>query len=95
MSRSEPGTTQAQETTATAADPYTLHHGSTAFQVLRYELDLDYSLGSNRLNGRAMLRCITLEDTDSVVLDLVGLRASKILVDGKKVPKFSRAASTS
>lgn len=89
MTRSEPGTTQAQETTATAADPYTLHHGSTAFQVLRYELDLDYSLGSNRLNGRAMLRCITLEDTDSVVLDLVGLRASKILVDGKKVPKFS------
>ncbi|UKA64170.1 M1 family metallopeptidase [Arthrobacter sp. FW306-04-A] len=83
MSRSEPGTIR------TAADPYTLHHGSMAFQVLRYELDLDYSLGSNRLNGRAMLRCMALEDTDSVVLDLVGLKASKILVDGKKVPKFS------
>jgi aminopeptidase N len=83
MSRSEPGTI------TTAADPYTLHHGSPAFQVLRYELDLDYSLGSNRLNGRAVLRCMALEDTDCVVLDLVGLKVSKILVDGKKVPKFS------
>ncbi|MDQ0098684.1 M1 family metallopeptidase [Arthrobacter bambusae] len=83
MSLSGPGIT------TTAADPYTLYHGSTAFQVLRYELDLDYSLGSNRLSGRAMLRCVALEDTDSVVLDLVGLKASKILMDGKKVPKFS------
>ncbi|MEZ2391026.1 M1 family metallopeptidase [bacterium RCC_150] len=83
MSRSEAGTT------ATAPDPYALHHGSTAFHVLRYELDLDYSLGSNRLNGRAFLRCIALEDTEILVLDLVGLRASKILVDGKRVPKYS------
>ncbi|GAA4041315.1 M1 family metallopeptidase [Arthrobacter methylotrophus] len=83
MSPSEPGITKI------AADAYTLHHGSMAFQVLRYELDLDYSLGSNRLNGRAVLRCVAREDTDSLILDLVGLKASKILVDGKKVPRFS------
>ncbi|MBT8160218.1 MULTISPECIES: M1 family metallopeptidase [Arthrobacter] len=83
MSRTEPGTP------ALAADRYTLHHGSTAYHVLRYELDLDYSLGSNRLNGRATLRCMALEDIGTVVLDLVGLKASKILVDGKKVQKFT------
>jgi aminopeptidase N len=73
----------------TAADRYTLEHGSPAFRVDRYELDLDYALGSNRLSGRAVLRCVALADTQQVILDLVGLRASKVLVDGKKVPKFA------
>jgi aminopeptidase N len=72
----------------TAADPYTLQHGSLAYRVERYELDLDCALGSNRLSGRAVLRCVALEDLQQIVLDLVGLKASKVLVDGKKAPKF-------
>ncbi|OFI38291.1 peptidase M1 [Arthrobacter sp. SW1] len=71
-----------------AKDPYTLQHGSLAYRVERYELDLDYALGSNRLSGRAVLRCVALEDAQQIVLDLVGLKASKVLLDGKKVPKF-------
>lgn len=71
-------------------DPYTLDHGSTAYRVDRYELDLDVRLGSNRLIGRALLRCTALEPTGQVVLDLVGLRASKIQLDGRKVQKFAQ-----
>ncbi len=71
-----------------ATDRYTLQHGSLAFRVERYELDLECALGSNRLSGRAVLRCVALAETQQIMLDLVGLRASKVLVDGKKVPRF-------
>ncbi|MFJ5955828.1 M1 family metallopeptidase [Paenarthrobacter sp. NPDC092416] len=74
------------------ADPYTLDHGSTGYRVDRYELDLDVRLGSNKLIGKAVLRCTALEATSRLVLDLVGLRASKIQLDGKKIPKFSHRA---
>jgi len=83
MSRSETA-----PSTDTAADRYTLQHGSLAFRVERYELDLDYALASNRLSGRAVLRCVALEDMQQIVLDLVGFKAAKVLVDGKKVPRF-------
>ncbi|WP_347110644.1 M1 family metallopeptidase [Paenarthrobacter sp. S56] len=76
--------------TAGSPDPYTLDHGSTSYRVDRYELDLDVRLGSNRLVGRAVLRCTALEPSSQLVLDLVGLRASKIQLDGKKVQKFSQ-----
>ncbi|WP_115789845.1 M1 family metallopeptidase [Arthrobacter silvisoli] len=72
----------------TAADRYTLQHGSLDFRVERYELDLDYALGSNWLSGRAVLRCVALKDAQQIVLDLVGFKAAKVLVDGKKPPKF-------
>ncbi|WP_144663078.1 M1 family metallopeptidase [Paenarthrobacter nicotinovorans] len=73
-------------------DPYTLDHGSTSYRVDRYELDLDVRLGSNKLIGRAVLHCTALEATTQVVLDLVGLRASKIQLDGRKLQKFSHRA---
>jgi aminopeptidase N len=79
-------------TTATNADPYTLDHGSTSYRVDRYELDLDVRLGSNKLIGKAVLSCTALEPLTQIVLDLVGLRASKIQVDGRKVQKFSQRA---
>ncbi|MEV7605606.1 M1 family metallopeptidase [Paenarthrobacter sp. NPDC089322] len=80
-------------TTPTAGtDPYTLDHGSTGYRVDRYELDLDVRLGSNKLIGRAVLRCTALESVGRLVLDLVGLRASKIQLDGKKPQKFSHRA---
>jgi aminopeptidase N len=79
-------------TTATNADPYTLDHGSTSYRVDRYELDLDVRLGSNKLIGKAVLRCTALEPASRIVLDLVGLRASKIQLDGRKVQKFSQRA---
>lgn len=73
-------------------DPYTLDHGSTRYRVDRYELELDVRLGSNKLMGRAVLKCTALEASTQIVLDLVGLRASKVHMDGKKVQKFSHRA---
>jgi aminopeptidase N len=79
-------------TPMTEADPYTLDHGSTSYRVDRYELDLDVRLGSNKLIGKAVLRCTALEQTAQIVLDLVGLRATKVQLDGKKLQKFSHRA---
>ncbi|MGR0162089.1 M1 family metallopeptidase [Paenarthrobacter nitroguajacolicus] len=79
-------------TPKTGADPYTLDHGSTSYRVDRYELDLDVRLGSNKLIGKAVLRCTALEAVTQIVLDLVGLRASKVQLDGKKLQKFSHRA---
>ncbi|WOH20285.1 M1 family metallopeptidase [Paenarthrobacter sp. GOM3] len=79
-------------TPMTEADPYTLDHGSTSYRVDRYELDLDVRLGSNKLIGKAVLRCTALEPTAQIVLDLVGLRATKVQLDGKKLQKFSHRA---
>lgn len=76
----------------TNTDPYTLDHGSTSYRVDRYELDLDVRLGNNKLIGKAILRCTAVDPASQIVLDLVGLRASKVQVDGKKIQKFSQRA---
>ncbi len=72
-----------------------MNHGSSSYRVDRYELDLDVRLGSNKLMGKAVLRCTALEPSTQIVLDLVGLRASKVQLDGKKLQKFSHRPNTS
>jgi aminopeptidase N len=74
------------------ADPYVPGHGTDAYQVLRYELELDYKLASNRLNGRAVLRAVAARRTSAVVLDMTGLRALKIQLDGSRVRRFTQRA---
>lgn len=87
-----PTVSRPSQVPAAGVDPYTLDHGSTAYRVDRYELELDCRLGSNKLIGRAVLRCVALKSTSQLVLDLVGLRASKIQLDGRKIQKFSQRA---
>ncbi|WP_426006903.1 M1 family metallopeptidase [Paenarthrobacter sp. NyZ202] len=82
----------APSTTPSTADQYALGHGSTGYRVDRYELDLDVRLASNRLTGRALLHCTALEPGNTLLVDLVGLRASKVSLDGRKVQKFSHRA---
>lgn len=77
---------------AGSPDPYLPGHGTDAYRVTRYELDLDYKLSSNRLSGRAVLHAVTQRPTSALVLDLTGLRATKIQLSGKKVRKFSQRA---
>ncbi len=77
---------------ASAPDPYMPGHGTSAYRVTRYELDLDYKLSSNRLAGRAVLHAVTRHPTSAIVLDLTGLRATKIQLSGRKVRKFSQRA---
>ncbi|WP_258805504.1 M1 family metallopeptidase [Pseudarthrobacter sp. NS4] len=73
-----------------AADPYLPGSGSTAYRVDRYELELDYKVSSNRLSGRAVLHGVVLVPTSAIVLDLAGLRATKVQLDGRKTARFSQ-----
>jgi len=63
-------------------DPYTPRSGDTSFDVVSYDLDLHYRVHTNRLEGRAIVNAVAAEQVRSVRLDLVGLRASRVRVDG-------------
>jgi aminopeptidase N len=74
------------------SDPYMPGHGTSAYRVSRYELDLDYRLSANRLSGRAVLNAAAAREASAVVLDLVGLRATKVLFNGRRVRRFVQRA---
>jgi len=69
--------------TADGSDPYVPRHGDASFDVLHYELTLGYRVEGNRLDGDATLTCRGLEATDALRLDLYGLNAQKVFVDGR------------
>lgn len=62
---------------------YTPHSGDTRYSVTHYALDLDYTPRTNRMVGTATLSVRVLEDTKSLRIDLIGLQAGKVRVDGK------------
>ncbi|NUR08605.1 MAG: M1 family metallopeptidase [Nocardioidaceae bacterium] len=64
------------------ADPYVSGHGDTSYDVTHYDLDLDYSIHGNHLEGRARLTLVTREEVDRVELDLHGLKVGKVGLDG-------------
>ncbi|MGO4958072.1 M1 family metallopeptidase [Luteococcus sp. Sow4_B9] len=65
-------------------DPYLPGHGDTRYRVRHYDLQLDYKVTTNRLDEVAVLTVVPSRELDKVELDLVGLKASKVLVDGRK-----------
>ena len=67
-------------------DPYVPERGDGRYAVTHYDLDLVYRVSSNRLAGRATLDVTYLEETDRIAVDLAGLRASKVTVDGRAIP---------
>ncbi|WP_211289425.1 M1 family metallopeptidase [Luteimicrobium subarcticum] len=69
-----------------ALDPYVPHRGSSAYTVDHYDLDLEYKVASNRLDGAATLELRLLEDTDVVELDLVRLRVEHVTVERQRAP---------
>ncbi|MET1088163.1 MAG: M1 family metallopeptidase [Arthrobacter sp.] len=71
-------------------DPYTPGHGSADYQVSRYELYLDYRVATNRLSGHATISARSSVGMDRVVLNLAGLRALKVQLDGQRVQRFSQ-----
>lgn len=73
-------------------DPYMPGQGTDAFRVSLYELDLDYRLASNKLTARAVLHATAQRASSAIVLDFTGLRAVKVLFNGRKVSKFSQRA---
>ncbi|MBT2530543.1 M1 family metallopeptidase [Arthrobacter sp. ISL-48] len=82
------GTAEAGRT----SDPYVADHGTDAYSVSRYELDLDYRLSSNKLAGHAVLHAVAARPASAIVLDLAGLRAGKVYLDGRRVRRFTQRA---
>ena len=68
--------------------PYVPGPGDGSYDVESYDLELDYRVLSNHLDGRATLVVVAREPLSSVSLDLAGLAVSKVLVDGARPRKF-------
>ncbi|MBI4940312.1 MAG: M1 family metallopeptidase [Actinobacteria bacterium] len=66
-----------------AGDPYRPKSGDDAYRVLRYDVDLDYRVSSNRLDATVALSVLTRRATSRLHVDLAGLRVVKVLVDGR------------
>jgi len=69
---------------ARAHDSYTPQSGDPSFDVDAYDLDLTYRVRTNRLEARATLRIRLLAATSSIALDLIGLRVSRVRIEGQR-----------
>lgn len=65
-----------------AVDPYVPGRGNAGYDVTGYDVELGYAVASNLLDGRARIRLAPTEPLPRFALDLVGLRASKVSIDG-------------
>jgi aminopeptidase N len=77
--------------TTTGSDPYFPASGNGGYDVQNYTLNLAYDPATGRLDGTAALVLLTTTDLSSLSLDLRGLTATKVVVDGRSVP-FSQNA---
>ena len=75
--RYEPGSTS-------GGDPYFPAAGNGGYDVGHYDLTLAYDPASGRLDGTAVVTLTTSADLDSLSLDLRGLTATSVRVDGKQ-----------
>jgi aminopeptidase N len=69
----------------TAADGYTPHSGDVSYDTESYDLRIAYRVRTNRLDGVAVLNAVAAEPLRGINLDLVGLRATRVAVDGEAV----------
>ncbi|BDB45617.1 MULTISPECIES: M1 family metallopeptidase [Mycobacterium] len=73
-----------------ALDSYLPQNGNFGYSVSRYELDLQYKVGINRLSGTATITAVTLTELQVFTLDLSSVLAvSKVSVNGKRAERFS------
>jgi aminopeptidase N len=70
------------------SDRYTPQSGDASFDVESYELDLSYRVRVNRLEGRAIINAVAAHPLRSFSLDFVGLRATRVRVDGDRRTAF-------
>jgi aminopeptidase N len=68
--------------TELAHDSYTPQSGDPTFGVESYDLRITYRVRNNRLEGVAILHAIARTSLRAFTVDLVGLRATRVRVDG-------------
>ncbi|WP_292831021.1 M1 family metallopeptidase [Microbacterium sp.] len=71
-------------------DPYTPESGDPTFDVESYDLELDYRVRTNRLEGRAIINAVAAVPVSAISIDLVGLRATRVRIDGDRRTRFSQ-----
>jgi len=64
------------------ADPYAPQSGDLSYDVESYDLAIGYRVRTNRLDGVATIVAVARESVSSFAVDLVGLRTSRVRVDG-------------
>ncbi|NQX36895.1 M1 family metallopeptidase [Herbiconiux sp. VKM Ac-2851] len=77
---------------AFSGDPYTPGVGTWSYRVEHYDLDLDYRVETNRLDGVAVITAVAVVDLDRIDLGLSKLKASKVKVDGARPARVSQAS---
>ncbi len=76
-----------------SVDPYVPGHGSDAYRVRHYDLDLDYRHATNHLTGRARITLVPTRPVRRLTLDLAGLRVRAVTVDGVRARSTHRAGT--
>ena len=82
-----------------SADPYVPGHGDLSFAARSYDLTLDYSLASNYLSGKAVIKCVITDAADGgqptqrIEFDLHKLKVDKLAVTGAKVGRWGQEGS--
>ncbi|GAA1570645.1 M1 family metallopeptidase [Kribbella hippodromi] len=71
-------------------DPYVPTHGNAGYKVESYDLELDYRVNSNRLNGKATITAVATQALSRFSFDLTGLRVSKVSVNGRRPQRFTQ-----
>jgi len=74
-----------------SSDSYLPGHGNGGYRVLRYDLDLDYRVVSNRLAGKATITAQTVQGLSRFSLDLGQFRIQDVRVDGRRATYTHRA----
>lgn len=75
-------------------DPYAPQSGDPSYDVESYDLELTYRVRTNRLSGRAIINAVATLAVRSFSLDLIGLRASRVRVDGARRTTFTQGPRT-
>ena len=75
-------------------DRYAPQSGDLTYDVESYDLDLRYRVRTNRLEGTAVINAVALVTLPSFALDLVGLRARSVRVDGDPGTRFTQGPRT-
>lgn len=72
-------------------DSYAPQSGDATYDVESYALDLSYRVRTNRLDGIATVNAVAAVPTSSIALDLIGLRVSRVRVDGDKRTLYTQS----
>ncbi|MFT2817871.1 M1 family metallopeptidase [Leifsonia sp. A12D58] len=78
---------------ATSGDPYLPHSGNGGYLVSHYAVDLNYRVSNNRLLGTAIISATATHQLSRFSLDLTGLVAQKVRVNGVRAPRFTHNAN--